>query len=261
MGWNEERELQELEKTHKETLSNTEQEKFEFEEAKSTAKKIYLIYGKKGEGKTTTAMGFPGDIAVICFDNKSLIIKENMYNNDDRIRVYNAIRFFDESFNNILSSSVITYRYTMFLLENLEKTKQDWILIDGLEVFSRIAEFVMRSNHNLKPFQGIPNINIWKERRLILKELHNKALKAAKKGVIYTTYTRIEEIIDEGTIITKREVPEWFDVVMWETDVVIHVYTKRQKDRLRFLAEIVSSKLKNLPTGRIFDITNKTLEV
>ena len=58
---------------------------------------VYTIYGNKGNGKTFLCYSFPGDIAVLSFDGKSYSIKKHQYDNDERIRVYNAREKLDET--------------------------------------------------------------------------------------------------------------------------------------------------------------------
>jgi len=233
-----------------------EKENFNFEESPIYPQEIYTIYGMKGEGKTSLAFTFPGAKAVLSFDRKSILTKQNLFPNSKDIRVYDAIKYLDEDPEKFVESSMKTYKYCLFLLENIAKEKVDWVIVDGLEIFTRIAEMVMRYKHSLSAFQGIPNLNIWKERRLVIRNLHKKCLDASKKGVIYTTYCAKDEIVDEGTLVTKKDVPNWQDIIMEQTDAVIRVFGKQEKEGKRFFAEIVTSKNdKKLKTGKIVDVT------
>ena len=237
---------------------------FKLDEAEDTSKVIFTIYGEKGEGKTTMALSFPGKIACLSFDRKSSIIKKDTYKNDSRIKVYDMIKYLDEDPNFYTKSALITYKYCQFVLEELAKgkSKPDWIVIDGLEIFSKIGEMVMRYNNNLKPFQGVINRNIWKERQLIMRKIHNRSRDVAIKGVVYTTYTQYDEIVEEGTIKTKAKVPKWTDVILWETDIVIYAYAKQDEKGKKFFINCVSSKMNDIiKTGHISEITNKKLPI
>lgn len=231
---------------------------FQFKESSISNKSIHTIYGQKGDGKTVLAFSFPGKIAALCFDRKSQIIKKHFYKNDERIKVYDVIEYLSEDKDLYTASALTTYNYIKFLLENISKEKPDWIVIDGLEILANISEMVMRYNNKLTPFQGIVNRNVWKERRLIMRNIHKLALDASTKGVIYTTYTDKDEIVEEGTIKSKQTIPKWTDVVLWETDFVLHTFSKANKDGRRFYCDIISSKNdEQLKTGKLIDMTDK----
>ena len=232
---------------------------FQFKEAQSISKEVYTIYGKKGVGKTTLALSFPGSVAALSFDRKTLMPVVNYFKESSgRLKVYDAVEFLERSTEEKTGSSEKTYKYVLFLLENLSKSNPDWILIDGVEIVSKMAESVMRFRHGLSPYQGVANLNIWKERNDIIAQIHRKALDASKRGVIYTTYTQTEEIVQEGTVITRLEIPRYIDEVMWETDYVLHieaVYDQKTK-KTQFILRIVSSKNDNkMKTGTVLDIT------
>ena len=81
---------------------------------------VYTIYGNKGNGKTFLCYSFPGDIAVLSFDGKSYSIKKHQYDNDERIRVYNAREKLDEtSADAWLQTSELTFRHIQEMLEQL----------------------------------------------------------------------------------------------------------------------------------------------
>ena len=189
---------------------------------------VYTVYGDKGNGKTFLCYSFPGDIAVLSFDGKSYSIKKHQYGNDSRIRVYNAREKLDEtSAEAWLRTSEITFRHINEILEQLgngKLPKPDWIIIDGHDQYTQIAEMTMRYRNNLQPYQVIANFVIWKERRQYLRQLHYKALSSAKRGIIYTAYVNSKPSkVDFGQTIKQKEKPAWFDVVESESDVVLRV--------------------------------------
>lgn len=224
-------------------------------EAEAPGKEVYMIYGLKGHGKTTLAMSFPGKVAVLSFDRKALQVKEKMFRNDPRIRVYDAVKFEDDSTpERWLESSEATFIYVNRILDEVAKWQPDWIVIDGSEIFQQVCEMTMRYRNNILPFQGIANLNLWKERRLYIRQVHRKALYAAKRGVIYTTYSDKDEIVQSGEVITKRDVPRWIDAIMYETDTVIKVEAEQSDVGRKFYAIVESSKT-GIPSGTKKDVT------
>ena len=230
---------------------------FDFEEAKGTGKIVVMDYGLKGHGKTYFAFSFPGKIVCLSFDRKSLAVKQQCFNGDDRIKVFDAIKYLDQTTpERYLESAELTFRYVNWLLDKAKELKPDWIVIDGSEIFQRICEMTMRYRNNLMPFQGIANRNLWKERRMYISQVHNKALSIARRGVIYTTYTDKDEIVKDGELVAKTDVPRWIDAIMYETDVVVRVYIEQGRDgSRRFIGLVESSKTNLLPTGKKADIT------
>lgn len=235
---------------------------FEFpsiEEDTESDKEIHLIYGDKGKGKTTLAFGYPGEIVCLSFDNKSARIKRTMFNNDKRIHIFNVTKYMNyDTPDKMLETATKTYEYIKAVLEHAKQYNPDWIVFDGAEIFSQICEWRMRYKHGIKAFAGITNFNIWKERRMYIRQIHNMALRIAKKGIIYTTFTTKDSIVISGEVVTQKDVPKWIDVLMFETDYVIHVDT--EPGTFRQLATIITSKDKSLlKTGRVYDVTDKTL--
>lgn len=241
--------------------AEVQQQSFVFAETEdTTAKEVFCIFGGKGDGKTSAAFAFPGEIACLSYDRKSLQPKKFLYSNDSRIRVYDAIKFLDDDPDKLLDSCYKTYLYNIFLLEQIAKQQPDWVVIDGLEIYSEIGEMVMRKRNGLKAFQGISNMNVWKDRKLLLKNLHLKAMAAARKGVIYTTYSREEQIVRDGVIMESKKVPKYVGIVMYETDYVLRAESEQTRDGKRFFLVVASSKNNSrLKDGARFDITNKMM--
>jgi hypothetical protein len=208
---------------------------------------VYTIYGLKGNGKTFLCYSFPGDIAVLSFDGKSYSIKKHQYDNDSRIRVYNAREKLDETTADAwLQTSELTFRHINEILEQLgngKLPKPDWIVIDGHDQYTQIAEMTMRYRNNLQPYQGISNFGIWKERRQYLRQLHYKALQSAKRGIIYTAYVDSKPSkVQFGQTITQKDKPAWFDVVESESDVVLKVESEVGENGTKYNCYVDSAK-------------------
>jgi hypothetical protein len=230
------------------------------EDLSPPAKEVYLIYGDKGMGKTTLAFGFNGEIACLSFDRKSAIVKTAKYKNDPRIHIFDCVKYMNYNDTKTLTESAdITFTYILKVLEYIKQNlKVDWIVIDGSEIMHQIAEWTMRNRHGIGAFEGFSNLNLWKERRIFIRQIHNQALDIANKGIIYTTYSEKDEIVIQGELITKKDVPKWIDVLIFETDYVIHV--DRDETTKSYIARIVTSKNdEKLPSGRTFDVTNKSI--
>ena len=119
------------------------------------------------------------------------------------------------------------------------------------------AEMVMRFSEGLRPAQGISNFNVWKIRRDLVADLHESACNAAKLGVIYTTYVDKDEVVLDGSLVTKKDVPRWFDVIMEQTDVVIRTFSKTDNSgTMKFFASVETSKIPQIKTGRTVDVTD-----
>ncbi len=232
-----------------------------------TGKIAIMDYGHKGEGKTGLALGIVTiteegtrpTVIGISLDRQTAPIKNLLYLNDPRIKVFDVIGIMDYgSPAQYLSSSEEAFIYLQGLINDVIKPlNPDWVVIDGSEVLQNICEMVMRSRNNLMPFQGIANLNLWKERQMYLRQIHNSAMEAAKRGVIYTAYVEKDEIIEDGNFKSKKDHPKWIDVIMRETSVVIRTKSEQGRDgRLHFVASVESSKTR-LPTGLRADVTGK----
>lgn len=242
-------------------------------------KLVITSHGEKGAGKTYGVFlitsgrlgGFPaGKTVAISFDNKTKITKEQHFPVDD-ITVYDGKRYYREDPTQCTKSGMITYKYIQKLLESYKSNQPDWIVFDGFTVMAAILEMAMRYKHGLQPSEGIANRNVWKDRARFVQDLHNVACRIAKYGVAYITYSDKNEIVEAGTVVSRTDVPKYVDVVMQETDVVLHATKAKGKDGDLFYIRVESTKYKSyvdmdgnpipyqkdvtLEQGRTFNIT------
>ncbi len=244
----------------------------------SRGKLVIAIHGEKGSGKTTAGFivtsgrigGFPaGKTNVISFDNKSKITADQFFPNDG-ITVWNGKLHYREDPSLCTKSGMISYKYIQKLIQSWKDSPPDWIVFDGFTIMAVILEMAMRFKHNLQPSEGIANRNVWKDRARFVQDLHNLATKVAKYGVMYTTYSEKNELVEAGTVVSKTDVPKYIDVVMQETDVVLHATKAMGKDGDLFYLRVESTKYREyvdmdgkpipiVPTtlaqGRTFDIS------
>lgn len=221
----------------------------------------YMVYALKGGSKTTVAFSFIHEspdttIACLSFDRQSVPIKEELFGNNPRIKVYDAIMHWNRSSSeSLLESSDKTYRYVNIVLDSLEKERPDYIVLDGSEIFQFICEQTMRSRSSLQPYQGLKNLNLWKLRKMFVDQVFLRSLKIAKKGVICTAYVSVHEVVEPGGLEIKKDVPKWIGAVMTNTRVVIRTRSVMTKNGMKFYATVESSKTKDIKTGITVDIT------
>lgn len=256
--------------------------KFDFTPDTSQGKIVLTVYGHKGASKTYGSFciatgrigGFvpTGRTLAVSFDNKTKTTKSQWFPNDN-IDVHDGKKYYSKDPKIRTKSGYMTYKYLLGLFNNEEKiNKPDWVVIDGFTEVAEIFEMAMRYINGLKPTQGFANRNIWKDRGAFIQAFHDAALRCSRIGVIYTTYSDKEEIIQDGEIVTKSDVPKYVDVVMRETDVVLNVRKSRGKDGDIFLILVESTKFKKymgtdgkmlpivegitLQQGRMYNITD-----
>ena len=245
-------------------------------------KEVWLISGDKDDGKTHAALSFikrrgTSLMVVIAFDTKTARVWWNVYNGDPRIVVIPAYRWFTyRNRDEITKAAAETYKKLIIFLEALrdgvpvkipvkksdgsyevaEKLIKDpdWIVIDNTEIFMRICEFTARFHWKLPPFAGA-EWKLWDERNHYVRELFFKAFDATRKGVIYTTYIKTDDVlIEDGRVVRRKESPKWVDAIKYETDYVIRV--RKDTTGRKYYAEIIGSKDNELPVGMEYDITD-----
>lgn len=234
----------------------TEAPVFRFAETGGPDKEVYTFYGYKGVGKTAGALSFGGKRVVLCFDGKTYRVKKLLYAGDPSIIIINAAEHYTHDKEKMTEAGSNSHAFVMFCLAEVAKLGDvDWVIFDGLEVFIEMAEMKMRYDNKLGPFQAFPNRSLWKDRRVNVRVAHEAALKAARLGIVYTTYTEQVELVEAGLTVCKKDIPKWIDIIMQETDVVLHCDTMDIDGETHFVANVVTSKLPKFVTGSLVDLT------
>ncbi len=222
-------------------------------------KTTYTIYGDKGTGKTTFAFQFKGKKLCLSFDRKSERIKHYLFKDNPDIVIVDAVEKYIRTPGDMVESSRVAYDNIVRVIT--ESEEYDYIMIDGLEKLNEMCEMVMRYEHKLTPFQGIPQMTYWKLRRVLLSGIHELCLKKALRGVIYTTFTKVDEIeIVDGQVIEKRGTPRYFDAIEEETDVLFKTivsYKSNQESNPEFKVKVITSKIPKFKTGKILNVSLK----
>ncbi len=254
---------------------------FDFTPDEGQGKIIFTIHGLKGASKTYGAFlittgrvgGFhSGKTLAISFDKKTKTTKDQWFPTDN-IVVHDGKKYYKKDPKERTRSGNMSYYYLQRLMENEMKIGQpDWIIMDGFTELAEILEMSMRYINGLKATQGFSNRNIWKDRGAMIQQIHDVAVRTAKVGVIYTTYSDKDDFIVDGRIELSSVIPKYVDVVMRETDVVIRTTKARTGNKDLFYLKVDSTKFKNylnldgtkmpvvegvtLSQGRTFNITD-----
>jgi len=237
-----------------------EDETFSIEEVEeATPKMVLVIAGEKGHGKTTLALSMPGNIAVLAYDRKAAPIKFFFYKGDERIRIFDMLRYYNPtSKNEVLEHAVKSVKYARALLNYLKKENSvDWIVIDNFDVLTRLCEMTARYYNHLQPFGGTGEVGykLFDERNFYIRTIFQSAFETAKKGVVYTLYLTTQEVVKGGQVMERTRVPKWVDAVLYETDVALVV--SKIPDERRFLCHVLTSKNEEeFPTGLTVDVTD-----
>ncbi len=186
----------------------------------------WFIYGEKSDGKTSFALSFPGNILVLQFDEKAGVVWKEDFDSDPRIVIYDITKLIRSDDPILyLETSTLALAYIEKIMEKAREMDIDWILIDGFESFTTMAEMAMRYDQNLRYEEGVP-MQTWKVRTLFMSQLHTRAINIAKKGVIYTTYPFIEELVEFNGKTQKTKKPKWQKDSEKETDQLVQVYSE-----------------------------------
>ncbi len=266
MSWN--NKIEEIKKEDNKDKEN-------IQETQSKEKRIIVLYGQKGVGKTYNCYSLiplKSKVLVISFDGMSQIIAERQEFKDIQFKVVNveqkprfilqdtgtsiqAIESVENSFYNLQQI------FRLFL--NSKNNEYDFVIIDGFNIAQKIAEAYMRYNHKLRFTDNFANLNLWKERNAVLNAILKEALRISKKGLIYTLYTKSEIEIIDGVIIKQSVKPNYVEDVMTMSDIVIKIETKLQhtknSNNISYYMIVETAKKENVKIGVKIDITNKKL--
>jgi hypothetical protein len=126
--------------------------------------------------------------------------------------------------------------------------------MDGLEILIEMCEMKMRYDRKLQPFEAFSNLGYWKDRKMNIRAVNEACYSACAKGVVYTTYIDKDEIVNNATLVKKKDVPKWMDIIMYETDAVVK--TQIDDTTGKFMLYVISSKIRRFKTGDVLDVTN-----
>ena len=231
-------------------MAQPKEQRFDFSPVTQEEGVGIMIYGPKGHGKTVLAFSFDGIHACLSFDHQSNVIKHTMYNSDNRITVYNALRYYSQVTPlEILESATITFDYVLALLDEISKNPPDWIVIDGLEFLKEMCEYKMRAGNNLQPFEAFGNWGFWHERTMYMDQIDRRCKEIAKKGVIYSSYIQYHEVEDKVSGKKTLEEPKWAGNIKTRTRIVIKVDAETTAEGRMFYGTVESSKDSTVPTG------------
>jgi len=221
----------------------------------------WLIFGEKGEGKTTTALSFPGKILAFSYDGRTSVIKYSMYKNDPRITVVNVSEFLDTASGERAVESALTLfnlidRAIDYYVQKFGEP--DWIVHDYASKLVEICEWAARAIFGIRETEAGAPWKVWRKRNELVQHIHNKSFRVARLGLIYTCYPRVEpKIIYEGSIYRSEPVPKWLDDMIAKMDFVLECIFDRVSKRYK--VRVWDSKYPDaIKPGEEYDVTNTT---
>ena len=238
-------------------------------------KVVITVFAYKGDSKTYSSFSIPAKndkVLAISFDGMTRIIAEQFFAGQD-ITVYDAIDSVKRPLYPLkMNGGKVTVEQStengsanmMNLLKfayEMPDNTYDFIIADGMNLCEKLAEAVMRYNHGVK-FNAGCEWNWWDERNSIVNGLHSLFLNKAKKGVIYTVYPMNNDTLIEGErVINRSEVPKWAGDLLYQTLILLRMTKRYNKadNKNHYYARVETSKLKKVPSGVEYDITDKYL--
>lgn len=245
------------------------------EEDQGSGATVLTFYGKKGDGKTTTALGLSGKKYVLSFDGKTQRVKKNQYNNSPDIVVIDAMKHFDETLSKMPASGQRTYEYVLDQLDRIAKRGDaQWVGIDYYPRMVKAFEMAMRYNNNLAAKAAFSNRSLWEERNAMLYKVHELAVKAAGPrvpgklwGLFYVSYIG-EEVLEkrEGETYASKRKPKYAGYAEEKTDTIFYVEQSTTKDgKVEHLLHVETNKchskdaqggLASVRSGEVIDLSD-----
>jgi hypothetical protein len=198
----------------------------EWEEESGEGKTTITLVAIKGQGKTTAGMmyqeGLDELMVVISYDGKAQKNKNKDFRGEN-IKVFDIRKHYQRDPALIRDSGAKCMDMIMSLLNRYQKDELSWVFHDMMELLPKFAEMKSRQFFGKTATQPCSGYDeVWKRRRAILEDCHEKSLAVAKYGVIYTGKTIRENILVDGEVITSGpRKPNWSGIVEDTTDVTI----------------------------------------
>lgn len=236
---------------------------------------VFTFYGKKGDGKTTTALGLSGKKYVLSFDGKTKRVHENQYQNAKDIVVLDAMKYFDERLAKMPEAGQRTYEHVVDILKKVTaRGDAQWIGIDYYPRMVKAFEMAMRFNNNLTAKAAFSNRSLWEERNAMLSTIHEMAIRAAgprlpgkKWGLFYVSYIG-EEVLEkrEGETYASRKKPKYAGYAEEKTDTIFFVEQATTKEgKVEHLLHVETNKCHNqdateglasVKSGEVIDLSD-----
>lgn len=216
---------------------------------------IWGYSGEKGAGKTSAICSHPGEKVIIAFDRKSAVTWKHTFGSDPSVKII-------EPFRLIRKGDEIQYLKTCheainFVGEVLDKLIDqggvDWVVIDGADFYAEMAEGAMRHKHHVTLTQGLKR-HLWKLRNLFMDQIHDTAVLAVKRGLIYTTYPYNEIVSSKDDEEEVRKKPNWAKYIEREVDNLIVLTTGGEEDRKKYYVNLYDMKT-GYKNGMTIDVT------
>ena len=192
---------------------------------------LIWIAGDKDAGKTLLAFLFEGSILCFSYDGKSVAIKEQDFENDERIEIHDIDSRFDKSLENKVKSGAHCTDYIMKVLYTYPEKSVDYVVHDYAELIPKLTEMKGRHIEEVELLTAISKYSeVWKKRHTMMDDLLYRSKKIARKGVIFTGFTYRDNLIVDGAIVkTGMRVPKWFGDVERDIDVAFIIEPEEER--------------------------------
>ena len=203
-----------------------------------------MSFGDKGSGKSTSALSVSGNVLAITFEKRGNLTRPwaRFFNYNPRIQIFSFSEYIDRtrkgSYRDTSNEAYIQLVNLMNRASALER-KFDWVVIDGLQAGTKLAEQRMRALNNVGATEKFANLSLWNERSMYFESIViQKAQEIATKGVYLTSQNVVQQAMfltaeQKGAGKTEDEIPikepKWKDKIKDDVDAVIY-HTIREKD-------------------------------